>query len=96
MSVEPSIDAFDMEGVFAFREKSQNFRRLESVETNGAFQAFLLPTQRPKSENRQRFDHGLVDAGVLPRREARNTHHRIGTHRVTNHHRIPTLAVLGV
>ncbi|KAG6587711.1 hypothetical protein SDJN03_16276, partial [Cucurbita argyrosperma subsp. sororia] len=85
-----------MERVFAFRKESKNLRLLEFVEANGAFKAFLLTAQRPKSKNRQRFNYRLVDAGVLPRREARSTYHRIGISRVPNHHRIPTLAVLSV
>lgn len=96
MSVEPSIYAFDMEGMFAFREKSQNLRLLEFVEANGAFQPVFLSAQRPESENRKRFDYRLVDAGVFPPCEARNTHHGIGVSRVSDHRRIPTFAVLGV
>ena len=53
MSIEPCVDAFDMERVLAFWEEPKDFVRVESIETNCAVETFLLAPERSESKHGQ-------------------------------------------
>lgn len=66
VGVEPGVDALNVEGVVAFGEEAEDLRVFEAAEADGAVEvAVSVAAEGAEPEDREGFDDGAVDAGVL-------------------------------
>lgn len=62
---QPCVNAGEVEGVAADRQKPELVVGLELAEADGAVEGLLGAEDLPVEEERQRVDEGLVEAGIV-------------------------------